>query len=496
MAKNPFEDMVSPDSPPIPQSSNPFDELALQEKNTMHPVRAVAQQTGRKFLAHAIASPRSAVEILSSLGHLAAQKGVEQEIKSGETPQEDKFTENVLKVVDFPKYLLEKFWPNAESAERGIKKVAEFLGAEQTPIEPQTPGQERGANIGAFAGSSILGGPKKLLERLVLGTIAGIGSQIGKEAIGSTEGELAGSLALPAFLSLVYQIKKGKWSPNDKQLNALKSVGESLGLTAEEITPIVQSEAKIATLGRVATATSKSTRALESAEMKLGQAYETLKSDAKAFPGLSSQSRSKMLTAFDDIVTNLKKSALPPDEKIKVINKIESAINHFAANGVDAQSIIETWQDVNKTVNWHAYAGGKKDLAALKAPLKEALNEIDPTLANRFEDINALWGKMKNIGSKITDKEMKKWVDYGEAYALLGSVTNAVFTGNWGPVKAAVGTVAARRLANKMLTDPKYQDLYRRSVNAIRSSSKAEGLKVLKELDLEADQPENEKNNK
>lgn len=495
MAQNPFESLVNEETIASgSKSSNPFDELAIQEQSKIHPAKAIVQQGGRKFLANAIASPRTGAEILSSVSHLAAQKGVEQKIKRGETPSEDKFTENALKVLDFPKKTLEKFWPDPQSAERGLKKVFEFLGSEQTPIEPETPGQERAATIGEFGGSSVLGGPKKLAERVLLGSLAGAGAQIGKEATGSKRGEFTGAVSLPAFLSLAYQIKSGKWKPGNKELQALQSFGKKLGLTEEELTPLLQSPAKIATLGKVATGTSKSAKALESAESKLGQAYETLKSDSKAFPGLSGPKRTKMLDSFDEIVTNLKKSALPPDEKVKVIQKIENAINHFGANGVHAEDIIETWLDINKTINWKAYSGGKKDLASLKAPLKEALQEIDPKLAKDFENINALWGKMKNIGGKITDKDMKKWVDYGESFAVLGSLVNAVVTGNWTPLETSIGAIAARRLANKMLTDPKYQNLYRRSVNAIKSSSKAEGLQILKELNLEGDEPEKKKN--
>jgi len=490
MAKNPFDDLV--ENPEMASSSsNPFESLATQEESKVNPIKAIVQQWGRKFLAHAAASPRTLAEGISGLAHLGAQKGIEQKIKKGEEPESDKFTENAINVLDFPKKVLQKFWPTPEAAEQGIKKFLEFTGSEQTPIEPQTLGQERAATVGEFGGSSVFGGPKKLFERLILGSAAGAGAQAGKETIGGAGGEITGALVVPAFFSLAYQIKKGKWNPSSKELQAFKAFGEKIGLTEAEITPLVQSEAKIATLGKVATGTSKSASALESAETKLTQAYQNLKSDAKSFPGLNPSQKGKMLQSFETIVENLKQSALPPDEKIKVIQKVENAINHFGSNGVNAASIIDTWQDINKTVNWKSYAGGKKDLAALKAPLQEALNDIDPKLAKDFENINALWGRMKNIGNKITDKDMKKWVDYGESFALLGSVVSAVATGNWKPLEIALGTVAARRLANKMLTDPKYQNIYRRSVNAIQSSSKAEGLKLLEELELGNNPPKN-----
>ncbi len=471
-----------------PVDTIPAEEAA--ESFSLKDVKPIAQQFGRKLLSHAIASPRSLAEFISSGSQQLAKFGEEQRVSMVGELGEDQFTKNVLKTLDLPRKLLEKVgYPSTEDAEKGMKSLFEFLGSEQTPIEPQTPGQERAANIGAFAGTSVLGGPKKLIERLTLGTAAGAGAQIGKEATDSLGGEVAGALAVPAFLSMAYQIKSKKWTPSSQELQNLKKFGEEVvGLSPEEITPLLQSEGKKAVLGKIATPTTKSSQALEAAELKLASAYETLKEKSKSMKDLPVSKTFNTIEKFDDIVSGLKKSALPPDEKVKVIQKIENSINHFSENGINAENIIETWQDINKTVNWNAYSGGKKDLASLKKPLKEALHEIDPVLSEDFEKINKLWGNMKNISSKITDKEMKKFVDYGEAFVLLGGIVQGVSSGNWTAVQAALGAKVVRRLSTKMLTDPKYQDLFRKSVNAIKSSNKSAGLELSNHIRKEIEQ--------
>lgn len=444
----------------------------------------VGQQTGRKFLSSAVASPKLFAELLSTGSKYLAEKGAEGK---GEI---DPFTQKVLKVMGFPEAVLERIgYPDQDRFEEMIMALGEKTGAEQLSKEPKTALGRRGAKIGEFAGTAALGGPKNFAERLLFGALGGEGAAEAEELGGGPGSQIGSAIALPTAIQLFSSIKSGKFKPNTEEAEQLAKFFRQLGMTEEEIVPLLQPSGKQKALGKIA----KSDEKLEgiigkkgTVEQKLGEGYEQLKRESKELPRASQQQVEKLIGEFQDIGDNLRKSVMPSDEKLSALKKIDKAVEELWQNGITPEGIIETTIDINDAVNWNSYKQGKKDLAKLKKPLKELYKQISPEGAATFEKLNEGWSRLKSIQKNIGENNFKSMINYGKGIAYLGSAVKNIATGNVKGLIAtgttALGVEMSQLLAKKMLTDPKYQNILLKSATAIKKGSRAQALKAYDEL--------------
>lgn len=272
-----------------PKGITIFDQLAEKEENKKkgaskeeieETLTDFGQQTGRKFLSNALASPKLFAELLSSGSKYLAEKGAEGK---GEI---DPFTQNVLKVMGFPEAVLKRIgYPDSDQFEEMIMNLGEKTGAKQLSKEPQTGIGRRGAKIGEFAGTAALGGPKNFAERLLFGALGGEGAAEVEELGGGPGSQIGAAIALPTAVQLVSSIWKGKFKPNSEELEQLATFfRENLGMTEEEIVPLLQPSGKQKALGKIAKSDDKVEGIIGkkgSVESKLGEGYEALKREAR-----------------------------------------------------------------------------------------------------------------------------------------------------------------------------------------------------------------------
>lgn len=489
--ESPSSDNSSQPSP----TENIFSEFKKPELSFKEKVQGAKQHLGRVGISELLATPKTIADLVKFGSHFLAQKGVEQQISEGKVPDPKslKFTENILKFLGFPSEVLKKIgYPDAEQFEDMLIKFSEATGQKQVPKEPRND-LEKGARTAApYISPSLIGSVEKLPQRLLTGTLSGISAAVAEKMGAGTGGQIGAAFAIPALLHTIANIKSGKFTPSTKELQELKKFGEGFGLSESELIPLLQTDFKRKALEKISKPTTAAAEVLESAETKLGHAFESVKADARKIPGASMQQTEKLVSIFAEIEGQLAESHMPGADKIAARDKIRQAMESIKKNGLTASNIIETWQDINRTVDWGAYRGGKKDLARLKAPFKEILRELDPTVAHNYEKINELWGRMAKMKESIGTNQLKKVIDYGEAFGFLGSIVSAPFTGKWEPIAAFIGVELSRRLATKMLTDPKYQNLYLKTAQAVKTGSKAVALKAFNELttDLVEDFPE------
>lgn len=479
-----FEELAAQKSE---NGSSIFEELAMQKPSKSKKegfekaATDVIQQGGRKFLSSALGSPRLFAEFLKSGSEYLAEKG------AGEGGEIDPFTQKVLTGLGLPESLLNKIgYPDQEGFEEMIMKLGEATGAKQLSEEPQTGAGRRAAKVGEFAGTAALGGPKSLAERLLFGGIGGLGAAEAEERGTGAGGQIGAAFALPALVQAIASIKTGKFKPNTQELEDLAKFARSQGLTEAEIVPLLQSQGKQKALGKLAKGDTKIAETLSSAEGKLGNAFERLKEQSRDLPPATRKQTKNLINDFDGVSENLKLSKLPPNDKVEAIKKIEEAINNVAGTGINPEEIISTWQDINSTVNWNAYKGGKKDLAKLKKPLQSLYEEISPEGAASFGKINDLWGRLKSIEKNIGPNNFKSLTSYGKGIIYLGKIVNNLAAGDIdGLIKSGstiLGVELSQNLAKKMLTDPKYQNLGIKAAQAIKNGSRPQILKAYEEL--------------
>jgi len=471
-----------------------FEKTKEEKETTFGDIKNSVKEFGKEFgvegLSELIATPKNVADFIDFGSNWLAQKGLEEKIKKGEkiNPEDVKFTQSVLDILGFPKRALDYVkYPSTEQVSETIREFGKSKGYDlEKPKEP-TLAQQRGETIGQFAGGAAFGGPRKLIQRMIMGSIAGAGAQTGKELELGKGGELGLAFALPVMLQLGSQIKSGKFTPSTKELQQLKDFGRNvLGLTEEEITPLLQTEKKIASLGKIAKPTEKVLEQLAGAETKLGKGYEKLRAEAIKLPPADGREVNKLLDSFEKTSEKLKLSDFPSTEKVQVIDKIEKAAEKISKEGITAAGVIESYQDINKTVDWHKVRGGKKELAEIQKSYKEILQNIDPKVAHDFNKINELYSKFKNIESAINSNQYKNFVDYGKYAAFLGVVGKSAMSGDITTIAQSTGVYLgyelSRKFATKLLTDPKYQNILIKSTNAVKNGSRAAGVRSFNEF--------------
>lgn len=472
------------------ESTNIFDEIEAEPTpSELESVKEFTKEFGVGAFREAIRSPKTLADFIKEGSTYLAQEGIKQKIGKGEKvdPGDVQFTENVLSVLGFPSTALDYInYPSEESVETAIRGFGGALGLDLQKPEVPTLAQERGAGIGGFVGSAVLGGPRNLIKRLFLGGAAGGASQAAKEAGLGEAGQFASSFAFPVLLDVSAQIASKKFTPNTKELKQLFDFGKTVGLTEAELVPLLQPEKKLRGLSKLAKPTEKTSKTFTNIEEKLGSGFQSIKQEAKELPAATQSQVSNLVSGFESTVERLKLSDFPSTEKVQVIKKIEDAVEKITERGLTADSIIESYQDINKTVDWNKVSGGKKQLAELQKSYKEILKDVDPKVADDFNKLNKLYSNFKNVEKKIGPDQYKKFIDYGEYALVLGGLSKAAVTLDASTMAATLGTYfgaeLGRNIATKMLTDPKYQNLLIKSATAVKNSSRALGLKTFKEL--------------
>lgn len=483
-----LEEETQSSTPPLPagfQLETGEDNRGFFEK-TEETFKDVGQQTGRKFLSALLASPKTFSDFISFGSNFLAEKGREQQGKE----EIDDFTKGVLGVLGFPSKILDKIgYPSQDEFEDMIMKFAEFTGSDQLSKDPKTKAGKIGGKVGEFAGASVLGGPKTLAERLLFGSLGGLGAGEAEELGAGTGGQLGAAIALPTIVQLIYAIKTGKFVPNTAEMEELAQFFRSKGMSEAEIVPLLQPKVKQKALGRIAKSDEKLDAMIGkkgSVETKLGQGFEDLKQSARELPPASQKQVETLIDEFQGISDSLRQSKLPSDEKLAAIKKIDSAVEDLWQNGITPEGIIETSIDINDAVNWNSYKQGKKDLAKLKKPLKDLYKEISPEGAATFDKLNEGWSRLKSIQKNIGDNNIKVALNYGKGLAYLTTAVNSVVKGDiQGLVTTgatALGVEMSQYLAKKMLTDPKYQNILLKTATAVKKGSRPQMLKAYDEL--------------
>jgi len=284
---------------------------------------------------------------------------------------------------------------------------------------------------------------------------------------------------LSLITSLVTPLPTGKTKAIDpRTASKLYKAGKSLGLSAKELTPLIQGEVKTSVLGKFAKKTKALKKTLDMTEGKLSDIYTGIKESASKFPKIPGKDTSNLIDKFQDIKFGLQKTLQPSPDKKAAIGFIDAAIEKANNFGTSPEELINFYQDINNAVNWNAIKGGRKVLSNLKSPIIETLESTNPKIAKDFVGANALWSKLKGFEKQIGIPKIEKYIDYGEAPALLASLA----FGNYGKAATTASAIAFRRVATKLLSDPKWQNIHARILSSIKNQTPAQATKLLQIL--------------
>lgn len=370
-------------------------------------------------------------------------------------------------------------FPTSKEVQSGIER---FTGIR----EGKTP-EGRIAGRGAeFVGEGLAlpgSGVKGLVSLGAAGTAGqGIREVSGPESLASSV-EIGGSI-LPSVV-------QGRVNPRNVKDKKFVESARNMGFTEKEISPLIQSPKKIATIKPLARKGTKTQKLFDDISNKAGLSYDELRKMPNAKTTIPMKNSSRLNSEFNRLRDNLSNTLQASPDKQSAINFIDGAISELEKNGASPEKLINFWQDINSAVNWNSIRGGRKQLAALKEPLSEAIQSVSPQINKRFMEINELYSRYKNISSKLKPDLVDSFVNKGEIVSAIPSGL-ALVHGNPMPLAGLGGEVATRLLAREMLINPYFQNLANKLVaNFNQGSVKAitESVKQAQEY-MERKHPE------
>ena len=241
----------------------------------------------------------------------------------------------------------------------------------------------------------------------------------------------------------------GKRAANRNEINELISFAEKNGMTAEEITPLIQGETKKIVLSKLSQRGGATAEKLTRSKQGITDIADRFKTGEFADIVLAEPQANKMINRLQDVLH---------DMPAKTRNVIMEDFTQLASSKKDTKSIIKFFRDINAQYGEH-----RAHLGRLKEPLMEGLATISPELAKDFNMTNKLFQKYYNISGKLKPNIATRILDA----STVPKIMYGTFTGNYPLIVEAVGEVAARKFASEMLTNHRLQDISRKMVSAL-----------------------------
>ncbi|CAB4121573.1 hypothetical protein UFOVP1357_52 [uncultured Caudovirales phage] len=231
--------------------------------------------------------------------------------------------------------------------------------------------------------------------------------------------------------------------------------GRKLGLTEEEITPLLQSDLKQKWLTKLTPKRGATEKALSKTKTALGEAYGNLASHPESGLEISEKINGKLINSLKE------KLALMPR---KVQGKIGNDLNDLLNNPVTGKSLMNFYADVN-----HHLGGKTKHLSLLKGPIKNAIQSVSPDLAKDFDLVNDLYSKYAKISGKLKPTLTSDLISGVETLAGMGAL-GALVMGNPFFIKTIALEQAGKKIAQQMLFNPRLQQITTKTVEALNQN--------------------------
>lgn len=411
--------------------------------------------------------PSTFAHMIKGLGMLGEKQQEEEgEELSSDVKAMQSFISN--KPLEAWKYLNEKFpnvFPNiSEAREITGAKIEEHLGRN---LPEEGRGRIEKAAIGVGAASPALLFPGSAAQKLIpMGVNA-----IMESTDLSDKQKMIGNATLPVLIDLTRAILSRRYTPQPGELTELYQRGRELGMTDEQLAPILATEQQVARFGRHAQAVRGTREAYNQTHEALGNVIEGIQNRPGNNIRLPQQIENNLVDGLERIANNIRGRThqLAPHEET-LVNFIENAINDIRTNGSSPQQIIGTWRSINRI------QAGRTELRRMMPIFEHALESVNPQLARDFISGNRLYSRfLTNLG-EINPGQFNAFIDAGEMQKVLG----AVFSGDVAQMSSIAKNVATltawRRISSSILTDPVAQSLSRNVGRAIRNGRRSSAI--------------------
>lgn len=320
------------------------------------------------------------------------------------------------------------------------ERFGEFL-EEQLPTEPGVFEQfaERGGELFPFAATGGAGALESILR-----TLGAAAAGTGARQLGAPE-PVAQLAELGPFLAPRLPRRIQPTEAQREQVEFLRRFGAA----EEEIAPLLQKEKKVNVLAKIAQKKGPLQERLQETKERIGFVYETLRESPAAKEAISPKTTRSVIKKLQDKLGNL---------PANVRNLIQEDYADLVDKTITGDSLLNFYQDVNANL-----AKSKGKLGVLKEPVKNALAELSPQLANDFEMTNRLYATYGKLASKLKPSMASDMIEA----AIPVQVIYGAVTGNLGLLKATALEYGAKKLATEALTSPRFVNLSKKLVSAL-----------------------------
>ncbi len=298
--------------------------------------------------------------------------------------------------------------------------------------------------------------------------LAPIFQMIGEKGVELSGGSPQAKKIAGAISSIIPLVVKGQVRPHEKELEELYETGKKVGLSDEELTPLLNL---------------RTTKVIENSPLHgiinnvktvLGSAYERLKKLPKMTSQVPSQQKEKLLSELRTIGSELRTTPRMTPQQESAVKFIDETIDNITKNGTTGEGLVNYWQGINQ--EFGGTAGTK--LEGLKNAIASTLNSIDPAIAKDYYNTNSLYERMKSF-SVIPHDKMVEFLEKGKPWAA------ALVGFNLGLKNLALSWAGLKtiEIINKnLLMNPKWQNIVKTTQKAIINKSPRLGQLAMRQL--------------
>lgn len=338
--------------------------------------------------------------------------------------------------------LLEQFLPTQERPE---EEILEFAG-ENIPIAAMGEGGLVSKGLQALAGGAAKKGAKEL-------------------NLPEWAQELIGGAGMMAPGALKAAGSKGLRASSKQQ--AVVDFLKDKGLSADEITPIIQDPKKLSWLSKGAFKYEKESPFLKGIDSQLKGIYKGIREEGKKLGYLEGQALREFESDFFKVLDDL------PDLHKDLIKK---PIENLMSKPIDYPALLDFKQAINHYIK--DVEGGKAVVGALKGPTKRAQEKLSPGLFQEQELADKAYIGMKNFSKKMTKKNWEGVAKLGDVGKVVAGALffNPAMMGIG--VKGALAGGAAMYSLRKMLVSPRLQNMHLKIQEAVLKNNYGQAVKL------------------
>jgi hypothetical protein len=316
--------------------------------------------------------------------------------------------------------------------------------------------------------------------------------------LSSKEGRAAYSAARAARQTQAGWDALGKAVKGNAEKEGIINFAKQNNLTPREATLLLQSEGKIGALGFTAKRTKQFVKDVEGLKEKLGTKYNELREIGRKGGYLGSKETLPLLDELGKIKSEINLTHAMGPESAAAEKILSEAIKDIEMNGSTIEKLIATRKNLGQGVNWDK-VGVKGHLKGrMKEVIAQTIEKANPEVGKALRETDKYYRQYKRF-AKVLDKKQAITKIHGipvpSGSLAFDSVLGGKVLFGMDPVTAGKYYVikqAVQRFSTAMLTNPKFQGVHKRLMQAVLSGNteKQRKLMVVAQKILKTEDPD------